>query len=135
MRERVHYVAGCNQSQEKKVVGHRYHKPPGRRARIRLNIVAPVGPKSHCVDDPDEVTCLNCLAKMKKRTETQVVSFTTVRRGWILIDKYHQECRVEVVSRKYKFVETRRREGRTYWDSVAKWTPEQFDARRWRRVQ
>ena len=73
------------------------------------------------------------------------VTFETVRKGMMLIDQYGQVCRVEAVSRKYREIETRRRAeqdaiGRrlrkrhVYWDTTAKWTPEQFDSRRFERI-
>lgn len=63
------------------------------------------------------------------------VSFESVRRGQHLVDQYGQVCRVVDVSRKYRQVVTRRKEDRSYWDCTASWTPEQFNARPWRRVK
>lgn len=73
----------------------------------------------------------------------KAITFDTVRKGMVLVDQFGQVCRVEVVSRKYREVETRRRADRdqigrrlckrhVYWDTTAIWTAESFNERPWR---
>jgi len=60
----------------------------------------------------------------------QVVDHTHVKAGQMLIDDYRQLCKV--VSVRTFEIETRRRDERGWWDCTAKWTPAQFDAKRFR---
>lgn len=63
------------------------------------------------------------------------ITFKTVRRGMVLVDRYNQTCRVERVDRRGQRVFTRRREDRAWWEEAAEWTAESFEGRRWFKVQ
>jgi hypothetical protein len=133
-----HYVAGCRQSQELEFSDNLVLGQPGVEYwnRREGTLVKVIGPKFDCVDDPCDVTCRNCLAKIEK-SGRYGVTFSNVRKGWLIVDQYGQMCRVEHVTRRKsnRRIVTRRRDETGWWTEAATWSPSQFDRRTWRRTK
>lgn len=55
-----------------------------------------------------------------------------VRKGMVLVDHHGQFCRIERVDRfrqRVIKIYTRRKDGSGWWNCMAEWSPDQFDAR------